>query len=281
MPIGPSSASNCRLAEWALDNSSSGIELILVFDEQSNQQAFQRNTLINFLAMPFVRSISGTYGAPGLARNAGAELCQGEWIAFWDVDDLPNIEEILNALHSVKSNVDVLVGQFKITDARSHESSEGPIARNSKDLAINPGLWRVVFKRQSINGIKFSSGKMGEDQEFLIRTKYWEKNVEYIDENFYNYFTNQSQQLTSNPSNIVDLKEILIRTLIFFRIENKNEILQLFAARQLITLVKRGNAKLKISFLHELFSRFRFSAPNILLKLIFGVLQIFLLKART
>jgi hypothetical protein len=121
---------------------------------------------------------------------------------------------------------------------------------------------------------------MGEDQDFLIQTKYWERKVRYVEKNFYNYFINQSQQLTSNPSNISGLKVVLLRTLNSLNLDKENEILRIFAARQLITILKRGNPKLKYSLLYDFLSLFRFSVPVISFHLIRGFILVFFLKAK-
>ena len=145
---------------------------------------------------------------------------------------------------------------------------------------MDPGLWRIVFRRQSISGIRFVPGKMGEDQDFLIQTKYWERKVKYVENEFYNYYVNQSQQLTSDPSNISDLKAILLRTLKLVILNKNSRIVEIFAARQLITILRRGNPNLKYSLLHDCLSLFRNSFPVLSFKLIRGTLLVLLLKVK-
>lgn len=280
VPIGSFSAVNSRLSEWNLENLPTNLELILVLDGENSESAFCRTDISSYLKLPFVKVVSGNFGAPGLARNAGMELCAGEWIAFWDVDDIPDVDEILHQVAQVEMDEEVLVGQFEIIDSQSCLSLERSSTKNSWGLAKDPGLWRVVFRRKSIAGIRFVSGKMGEDQDFLIQTGFWEKKVKFVDKNFYKYFVNQNQQLTSSTSNISDLKAILLRTLNSLNLDRNNDVLRIFAARQLITIFKRGNIKVKISIIQDFLSLFRYSAPILSIHLLRGLTLVFLIKVK-
>jgi glycosyltransferase involved in cell wall biosynthesis len=280
VPIGSSTKGNIRISEWKLGGLTTSIEIILVFDEIGAGSESRRPELNECLSLPFVKVVAGNFGAPGIARNAGMEMCVGDWIAFWDIDDIPNIDEIVHQIAQVEANEEVLVGQFKTTDANSGRSFVRSMAKNSKELAMDPGLWRIVFRRQSIHGIKFVSGRMGEDQDFLIQTKYWKRKVKYVENEFYNYFVNQSQQLTSNPSNISDLKAILLGTLNLLILDKKNRILEIFAARQLITIVSRGNPNLKYSLLHDCLLNFRSSLPVLSIRLIRGIVLVIISKVK-
>ena len=67
------------------------IEIIVCHDVQDDQtgpeltKIFESLNLENKLIF-----LEGTYDSAGLARNAGIPLASGEWIVFWDSDDLPD-----------------------------------------------------------------------------------------------------------------------------------------------------------------------------------------------
>lgn len=268
IPIAASSVEQNKFAEWPLISFGKDIEIILVKDQNVFGE-FPRNAdLISFQENSNVKVLSGVFKGPGLARNAGLEICSGEWVAFWDSDDCPNIEDILIELSQIEEFVDILVGQYKVTDNAARRTSPGPHAEHPSDLALNPGLWRMVFKKDEIRGVRFPEGRMGEDQEFLIDLRYWEKEIKFVHSFFYEYFKNQSLQLTAIPENIGDLRPIFKRTLKQLKAEPRNVILRRFTSRQLITILKRGNLGLRLRMAQDFISVFKIQSPFFLAKLI-------------
>ena len=143
--------------------------------------------------------------SPGLARNLGLRNASGEWIIFWDSDDIgyPNLLE--EVLKSVDETVEVVVGQYVV-----HHSS-GEISRissndlNLNDVALNPGIWRIAFRSTVLQDLMFREFRMAEDQIFLAMANLPTLQIYFSGAIFYEYFIGHKGQLTTNPEALKDL----------------------------------------------------------------------------
>lgn len=115
---------------------------------------------------------------PGVARNVGVQLAEGEFISFVDVDDevlLPSLLYITRVAGEL--GIPILSGAYQLTKSLNHE------ARPSQDLPLltivpwqerlrqYPAIWSWVFRREILSSerLTFPSLFYAEDLLFLLR----------------------------------------------------------------------------------------------------------------
>lgn len=183
---------------------------------------------------------------PGSTRNLGLSMVQGGLVTFWDCDDYPNFESVEASITKFGSESwDYMCGDFIYIDKQKNLeiSSRFPVKENfenSDKLALEPGLWRYIFKSEFISKIQFPALRMGEDQVFLGRAI--KENAEglYLEQIFYNYHINSNNQLTSSTESLPDLKiavellENVVRT-------TRSAFASRMMLKMLITLILKGS----------------------------------------
>ena len=182
-------------------------EIILIHDIQDENTSGELKLLINKFSKINIIFKEGFYGSPGLARNAGIEIASGEWLTFWDSDDIPQIESVLKSIRdNIKFNMDCLIGNYSIVnDLTGIKTSNQHIDNFKIQITKSPGIWRFVFNRSTIGELRFEDLRIAEDQLFLM--KYFKTNTKYIRSNevFYEYFIGNLYHQTSNQSARNDL----------------------------------------------------------------------------
>ena len=249
-----------RLEEWLSKVANSPVEVILIHDRQDEVTGPQIQSLLSKISNPKIRLIEDYFGSPGLARNRGIELAKGNWICFWDSDDLPNLEVTLGLISSdIASNADCLITNFNSINEISKEVIGHQLSANfEEDFGLNPGLWRVYFKYRAIADLRFSPLRMAEDQIFLAEFFSKSRELKIVSETTYNYFFGEGFHLTKNSSALNDLAPATIESLRILR-KLDNQRLNLIAGmfvKQVISGVKYGSLKTKkvvaIQFLKSL-----------------------------
>ena len=157
--------------------------------------------------------VSGKFGNPGAARNFGLSWINGNWTAFWDSDDSPDVIEFLKMIEYAESkNANVVAGFFdeidKTVTKKSLYLKHFPIFLRLQIL-LNPGLWRFGFKTDSIEFIKFPDLVMAEDQLFLMKRIQKLTDICLYPGIVYRYSTNSPNQVTRQFSNQLKIREAL------------------------------------------------------------------------
>jgi glycosyltransferase involved in cell wall biosynthesis len=223
------------------------LEIILVHDKQDDLTGPELGSLVNEFPNLELKFIEGTYRNPGSARNAGLKQAKGSWIVFWDSDDIAFAPSLFLAIKNSPKNANVIVGQCKVFDLASQQESTRETVSRVSDLPKYPGIWRVVFKNEALND--FMALGMGEDQLFLAMNIRDEETVHFTSEIFYTYFTGNPMQLTGKRSNLKDLKTAIKKEIQLLGNSSpslKPIIIELIA-RQVVSCLKYGNWKLKLS----------------------------------
>jgi hypothetical protein len=202
VPVGPIAHKFANLINW-LPECSENFDVVLVVDERGDST---HKMLTDFLHhTPISAEITvlhGEFGGPGAARNEGMRIARGKWLIFWDADDIPNVQTTLNLVLDISEETDVIVGGYCMIS----ETSQTRIETNSlRKLAFNPGLWRIILRRDFIQNQYFPNLLLGEDQVFLSRVFTRPCEVLFSEEIIYSYVTSQSDQLTSGTKNQSDL----------------------------------------------------------------------------
>ena len=249
-----------------------GVEVILVLDNQP-KQAFD-NLLQIVTAMKIeARVIQVNSNSPGGSRNSGMQLATRKWIAFWDCDDFPVIEETIRLMQDAEtSHANIAVGNYEVEDLRTHKVVIKDMNLRSPQIGIglNPGIWRMIFQNEVLTGIKFPELSMGEDQVFIQRVINQETRIIFRNYVVYRYRTGVSSQLTSNfkwTRDIVPAHELAVAEYNPRGKLRKMAITMLF--RQELTILKYPGSPLKeklllcLSLLKKIIKR-----PELLIELV-------------
>jgi glycosyltransferase involved in cell wall biosynthesis len=265
VPIGNMAGQLEFLESWIQYVREYSLEIILVHDQTFLNVGPELQELSQSANSSKVILLQGIYGDPGSARNAGLEIATGDWVGFWDSDDTPDIENIFAAIKVSQENDEILVGNFTVFDIKTMEYRT-PIKNGSgiNSVAMNPGIWRMAFRRNTINDTKFPSLRMGEDQVFLSRLNFGIRKLRFVESIFYQYNLGGSSQLTKSRIALRDLP--LASTIILEhakKAQRKQSIfdMQLFF-RQQITIMKNGDYLLKLSifkFIGKFLKKFSFT----------------------
>ena len=184
--------------------------MIIVHDVRDEETRKELTELIMKVNNPAIELVEGVFGSPGAARNFGFQQTSGEWICFWDSDDIPNVHTALLSCQNQSENVDVVVGAYVIRNTNLAEISEMPRATNSPlEIATDPGIWRMIFKSASISGLRFNHFRMAEDQLFLLDLNIPRRSIVFTKEILYTYIVGQPTQATKNYDSIRDIEKSL------------------------------------------------------------------------
>jgi glycosyltransferase involved in cell wall biosynthesis len=195
-----------NLQNWLVLIKNLDLKVIIIHDFR-DQQTLNELREVTANLMPGQCDLqSGVFGSPGAARNAGLDIAESKYICFWDSDDLPQPENICDFLRKQQGDFDVLVGQF-LTVGYSMNEKKTELSQDKSvlDIALKPGLWRMIFLREFVESHRFKSMKMGEDQLFLAELIKLNPRLVFTYEHFYTYVVGRIGQLTSNSESKLDL----------------------------------------------------------------------------
>jgi hypothetical protein len=190
-----------NLSKWVKKLKNQPISLIIVHDKSCIETSSYISEITKSLDVEQFVVVSGVFGSPGAARNAGLEIAQTEWIVFWDSDDVGEPENLLQAItkHAESS---ILVGGFTLNYDLDERVCRQVSIKDTKDkylqMASQGGLWRYIIKREVIGSKRFTSNMMGEDLLFLIELDLFNREVTMCGMIFYNYYYGSSLHLTSS-----------------------------------------------------------------------------------
>jgi hypothetical protein len=230
-----------NLVYWIDELTVENLSVVLVVDQKyPDSVSFLSNTV---RTNPSIRLEIVSFSNPGEAREYGRRFVDTEFVCFWDADDIPNVSQIMNGIKEFTSNTDLLIGRFRkiqFDDPVIGEVSRKPTSL--EEIFANPGLWRMIFRTESIKHAKFPKISMAEDQIFFAELRPWTLNYMLVEEMFYNYSIGRQSQLTNNANAINDLStsiELLILLLKNEPINVGKFYLGILLASQLTSLFKR------------------------------------------
>ena len=232
-----------------------GIEVVIVHDKQDNETGGELDSILHSVNSNLVTLVTESVFSPGKARNLGIEKATGAWICFWDSDDNPFPEKLLDMVRQADiNNYQIAIGAFrKISSKRkkTYGTSEVEIGRM-------PGLWRFTFKKEIIQKTFFPKYRMGEDQIFLARLNPYSEDIFHFEKVVYEYIIGNSGQLTKNIDAIRDLQFGIIDLCdLILSSKRENKIILIFFAKQVLTILKYGTPKLRLKLAFIVYKIYR------------------------
>ena len=195
----------------------------------------------------------GHFGSPGAARNFGVAKSNKDWIWFVDSDDIANPSNLASSLSSKNlEGVAIIVGQY--IECRLETNSSKLIQDTTLDaVAMNPGIWRHLFKRVSLPVDPFPNFRMGEDQHFLARCYSNSSSVLHVQESIYTYFTGGLTNLTSKSEARNELFQATreFRSQFIRGVFAENVLASRMYTRQVITILKYLKLRYKMISLSQ------------------------------
>jgi len=231
-----------NLKTWLSESTDLPINVVIVHDIQDPFTSQELEQLVKNFGQLDIQVIEKTCGSPGLARNVGLQGSLGIWTAFWDADDLPDPQEAINAIAQVDSHVEVIIGNFTRNSPRG---LYGSIHQHRlENVALNPGLWRMIIRSSILEGKSFSAELMGEDQLFLVDLNLGSREIEFSDRFFYQYIQGSPMQLTSNQDSVNEVEKTLIslHKKMQKHVELRNKFSEIILLRLLMTTIFRTKA---------------------------------------
>lgn len=193
--------SNLRL--WLGKTKNLPIKTILIHDEVDQEVQNNLEQMVKELSNPHIMLLQGQFGSPGAARNKGIEFLNTERVVFWDSDDIGEPYKLIQTINTHKDSK-VLVGSFTMNSDSNLFNNYAKILRLDQTLEIqlgmSPGIWRYIFDRSVIDNTRFSTSRMGEDQQFLIELQVVPEMITITESIIYNYFVGNPNHLTSQQS---------------------------------------------------------------------------------
>ena len=204
-----------NLNTWLTSMTIDQLQVILVIDSPFGVYSPAVLALESYSVKSNIEIYKVNYGSPGLARNEGIVHAESKWVAFWDCDDLPAVDEFLKMIvcaETAKSSV--ALGQFETINLRRsvvQTSSIEPDFTNRffSRLALAPGIWRFAFQKQLIQDIKFPKFRMGEDQSFLAEVLNSAPRPYFHNATVYRYMTGGEDQLTGSEEAVLEISHSL------------------------------------------------------------------------
>ena len=236
------------------------IEVILVEDGCSDNTHEELSAIVKNL--PDKSNISCykvSFNNPGESRNFALEKAKGEWITFWDSDDLPCPEKYLELIDNLGGKYNVIIGQYKIYDFKKLKILYQSNEKNLLQVAINPGLWRMIFHRNILQVVRFPALSMAEDQNFICKLNLQSEQYVISEDMAYTYIINFPNQLTKNRSKLEDLLKAILNSLETLE-KNQNEFNSIMLIKQLSTyLWKTRKCSLVVKIIPKILHTYKYN----------------------
>jgi len=216
IPFKDNTRNLAQLEKWLVkSNIPPQIRIILIHDIQFSSKCIFRLRKIktSFERDRFIL-ITGKFGSPGTARNAGLDKVTSNWVVFWDSDDLPEPKKYLDMiLMSESKNAKICIGRCEIIEIKNKVHSKATESSCLLNVAYSPGIWRMAFMSKLLQGTRFSDSPWGEDQRFLIDIDILEHRIFQFKQVVYSYYKGVPNQLVGAKKFVGNLAAEIIHSL--------------------------------------------------------------------
>ena len=216
------------------------IQVVIIHDDANDGTNEDLEQLLEDFKELNIEKLHVQCESPGLARNMGIKFAKGDWICFWDSDDLPNPDANIALLNSIDLECyDVLIGAIA-TQSGSNFSTQKthPFLETGDSLQLQlanmPAFTRMIFRRSFIGDRVFPPFKIGEDQCFLRKVEFLDSRVFYSEELLYVYISDFDGQLSRRPN----MASELALTLEFLagELDNSPQKMEIFCQAQFLKI---------------------------------------------
>lgn len=187
-----------KLLKSLLDQSYKNIEILLI-DDGSKDNSLK---ICKSYKDERIKVIHKENGGVSSARNIGLEIAKGDYIAFVDADDYIEKDYIKKLVTNIKKYDICECGYNRVNE--EGEILEKNILQNellSDNYKIqkaylnynntNDFLWNKLFKKETLENIKFPKYKCSEDYLFIAKVFKNVKSKITIPDTLYNYVSNE------------------------------------------------------------------------------------------
>jgi glycosyltransferase involved in cell wall biosynthesis len=245
-----------QIESWIRDSSLSHFEVILVIDSEDDKTHNEAHRIGKVLSdLTKVKILISSARNPGGTRNLGLSSVSGDWVVFWDCDDVPIPSQFFEMINqAVHKGSDIAIGAFVIQKGidRSFKSCDTTPGENVlESIALNPGMWRFAFKSYLAKRINFHEMKMAEDQIYLTSIFETKPNLHIFGGHVYTYWQYESNQLTSNDSALNQLVAALDIFVEKYKYKQCDPMLMVIM-RLTLSALKKGRIRVKIAAVSRL-----------------------------
>ena len=205
-----------KCLENIIEQTYNNIEIILVDDGSTDDSGRKCDSYARLDER--IKVIHKENGGLSSARNAGLDICTGNYIVFVDSDDWISkfmVEKLVNKL--IKSKSDIVCCEFFEVDEKtllcSKIDAEEKIMESEEalekllKLEIRDYAWNKIYKRELFSELRFPDGRNYEDMATTYRAFMQANKVCVIPDLLYYYVTrNGSIANTSNTEKILKNK---------------------------------------------------------------------------
>lgn len=239
-------------------------EVLIVHDQIDKATSLEIKEIVELIGVKNLKLYEGVWGNPGQARNFGLGHCSGDWVVFWDSDDLPKPLDVIEAIEDASNKDNFLVGGFEIYDTSNNRFLQKIVTTSLIDISITPGIWRIVFRRETIQNCLFPALRMGEDQVFLIKSSIYEATPKFYPNSFYTYFVGNPSQLTNSREDKKKLHEAVMMTgeLLTKTNNTSKKYISIVYIKQLFSMVKHGSVRDKTQAVYKLLQFIKKNSKN-------------------
>lgn len=247
-----------NLTSWIDEALRLNLQVILVEDTSNRTRTSELDELLEIRTDSNLKRVSGEFGNPGSARNAGKELASGEWISFWDADDIGYPQKALEVLLNEDLTCDLIVFSSETRDWNTGnllvENHVNSFSGDISQIAGYPGIWRMIFNSKFIENVSFPPFRMAEDQVFLAHVVRQNPRIKFCDEIAYSYFVNVPGQLTRSNEAIGDLRLAIADMEKIRGNAEATTFVQELLIRQHISAIRYSPGKVRLKFSFKLFA---------------------------
>lgn len=176
------------------------------------------------------------------ARNAGLDICKGEYISFVDSDDWIAdvfIEVMFKVLKDNKATMaisdfsrtsqtfSILFSHYDICHVEVLNHIEATKKLWSEYISTFTTVWGVLYKASLFKHIRFPKGRIHEDLYVSFQLLYTSNKTVFIDIPLYFYFYREGSITEKNPDALIRKLEPRYKRYLFFKEQKEAELKEL------------------------------------------------------